>query len=48
MQLIHIFQNINLRIKWPNDIYIGKSTKIGGLIVHTRMDGSNYVCNIGI
>ncbi|XP_029679333.1 biotin--protein ligase [Formica exsecta] len=41
------YKNINLRIKWPNDIYVGKSTKIGGLIVHTRMDGSNYVCNIG-
>ncbi|KAL6440601.1 hypothetical protein ACFW04_003233 [Cataglyphis niger] len=41
------YENINLRIKWPNDIYIGKLTKIGGLIVHTRMDGSNYVCNIG-
>lgn len=41
------YEEINLRIKWPNDIYVGKSTKIGGLIVHTLSDASDYICNIG-
>lgn len=47
MRLFHIFQAINLRIKWPNDIYVGKSTKIGGLIVRTLVDSSHYICDIG-
>ncbi|KMQ96259.1 biotin--protein ligase [Lasius niger] len=41
------YQAINLRIKWPNDIYVGKSTKIGGLIVQTLVDESRYICDIG-
>lgn len=41
------YQAINLRIKWPNDIYVGKSTKIGGLIVRTLVDSSHYICDIG-
>lgn len=41
------YKNINLRIKWPNDIYVGTSIKIGGLIVRTHINSSNYICNIG-
>lgn len=44
---IPLYTNIDIRIKWPNDIYVGTSTKIGGLIVYTRLEGSTYVCNIG-
>ncbi|KAG5312966.1 BPL1 ligase, partial [Pseudoatta argentina] len=43
------YEDINLRIKWPNDIYIGNSIKIGGIIVSTRSEdvGAKYICNIG-
>ncbi|XP_011882761.1 PREDICTED: biotin--protein ligase isoform X2 [Vollenhovia emeryi] len=43
------YEDIDLRIKWPNDVYIGSSFKIGGIIVSTLVDGggSTYFCNIG-
>lgn len=30
------FQNIDIHIKWPNDIYCGKTTKIGGILVNVN------------
>ncbi|EZA54947.1 Biotin--protein ligase, partial [Ooceraea biroi] len=40
--------DIDLRLKWPNDIYVGNSAKIGGVTVSTQTDGSEYICNIGV
>ncbi|XP_014489289.1 PREDICTED: biotin--protein ligase isoform X3 [Dinoponera quadriceps] len=40
------YENINLRLKWPNDIYIGNS-KIGGLLVKTKIDSTKCICDIG-
>ncbi|GLG93230.1 Biotin--protein ligase [Gryllus bimaculatus] len=37
---------LNLRLKWPNDIYHGNSVKLGGLIVNCTIDKSTVVCNI--
>ena len=31
------YQNIDLRLKWPNDIYAGRETKIGGVVVFTSV-----------
>lgn len=43
------YEDIDLRIKWPNDIYVGNSIKIGGIYVSTLVAdaGAMYVCNIG-
>ncbi|XP_025160609.1 biotin--protein ligase isoform X2 [Harpegnathos saltator] len=41
------YENIDLRLKWPNDIYVGNSTKIGGLLIKTKIDGTNCICDIG-
>ncbi|XP_077264687.1 holocarboxylase synthetase-like protein [Temnothorax americanus] len=43
------YEDIDLRIKWPNDIYIGNSIKIGGIIVSTLAEdgGAMFICNIG-
>ncbi|XP_012528696.1 biotin--protein ligase isoform X2 [Monomorium pharaonis] len=43
------YEDIDLRIKWPNDIYVGNSIKIGGILVSTQAGdgGATYVCNIG-
>ena len=41
---------LNLRLKWPNDIYIGVENdliKIGGLVLTCSNRGNNIVCNIG-
>lgn len=38
---------MNLRIKWPNDIYAGSQIKLGGLIVTTLVKSKNAICNIG-
>lgn len=37
-----------MRIKWPNDVYANGTTKIGGLIVTTTIEGSHAVCNVGV
>ncbi|KAL0117814.1 hypothetical protein PUN28_008894 [Cardiocondyla obscurior] len=43
------YEDIDLRIKWPNDVYIGNSIKIGGIIVSTTVVHSQAIfsCNIG-
>ncbi|XP_046847974.1 biotin--protein ligase-like [Xenia sp. Carnegie-2017] len=33
------YQDLNLRIKWPNDIYFGNKTKIGGVLVNSIIQG---------
>ena len=41
-------QEINLRIKWPNDIYVGEDIKIGGLIVNSSFSNGSFNAVIGI
>lgn len=36
-----------IRVKWPNDIYLGKA-KIGGVLVDSETNGSLMTMNIGI
>nr|XP_050853276.1 biotin--protein ligase [Vespula vulgaris] len=42
------YEGLDLRVKWPNDIYVGKSTKIGGIIVTSHYDSSLVICNAGV
>ena len=34
------YENVDLRLKWPNDIYAGQQYKIGGVVVHTSCIGN--------
>ncbi|VBB26683.1 unnamed protein product [Acanthocheilonema viteae] len=36
-----------LRIKWPNDLYYGRTCKMGGLIVNVTTINDKTVCTIG-
>lgn len=40
------YENIELNIKWPNDIYYNK-TKIGGIIIDSSIEGETIHCFIG-
>ena len=40
-------QNLNLRLKWPNDIYYGKDMKLGGVIVTSTILGQTIYSTIG-
>ena len=42
-----LFQKLDIRLKWPNDIYANGITKIGGLLVNTMLQQTNAICNIG-
>ncbi|GAB0088857.1 hypothetical protein DMENIID0001_033210 [Sergentomyia squamirostris] len=39
--------DLDIRLKWPNDIYANGTVKIGGLVTTSIIDGQNAVCNIG-
>lgn len=43
-----LFQDLDIRIKWPNDMYANGTIKIGGLIVTTTIEGADAVCNVGV
>jgi biotin--protein ligase len=34
------YENVDLRLKWPNDIYAGSQYKIGGVVVLTSCIGN--------
>ncbi|XP_046402996.1 biotin--protein ligase isoform X2 [Ischnura elegans] len=40
-------EELDLRLKWPNDIYAGNSDKIGGVIVNSTSTKNSLVCNVG-
>lgn len=40
-------KNLNIRIKWPNDIYYGRDVKIGGVITTANCIGNDVIVNIG-
>lgn len=48
MYFVFYFQDLDLRIKWPNDIYAYGTIKVGGLIVTTTIEGGDAVCNVGV
>lgn len=41
------YEYINIRIKWPNDIYYGRDIKIGGVITTANCIGEDVIVNIG-
>lgn len=40
-------QELDVGIKWPNDIYANGCTKIGGLVVTSTLETHQAICNIG-
>lgn len=45
--IIFLLQELNIRLKWPNDIYANGRTKIGGLITTSQIDAAQAICNFG-
>ncbi|XP_048202200.1 LOW QUALITY PROTEIN: biotin--protein ligase [Perognathus longimembris pacificus] len=41
------YQDINLRVKWPNDIYYSDLMKIGGVLVNSTLLGETFYILIG-
>ncbi|XP_042543307.1 biotin--protein ligase isoform X2 [Dipodomys spectabilis] len=41
------YQDINLRLKWPNDIYYSDLMKIGGVLVNSTLLGETFYILIG-
>ncbi|XP_017467645.1 PREDICTED: uncharacterized protein LOC108360017 isoform X2 [Rhagoletis zephyria] len=42
-----LYKDLDIRLKWPNDIYANGVQKIGGLIVKTTIFGSKIIVNLG-
>ena len=42
------YENLDLRLKWPNDIYAGQQCKIGGVLIYTPTIGTSVQANIGV
>jgi hypothetical protein len=40
-------QDLNLRLKWPNDIYFGNQVKIGGVLVNSTVMGNKLHAVVG-
>lgn len=41
------YEDIDLRVKWPNDMYASNESKIGGLLITTLIEQTLAICNIG-
>ncbi|XP_075984632.1 holocarboxylase synthetase-like protein isoform X2 [Anticarsia gemmatalis] len=41
------YEHLDIRIKWPNDIYFGRDVKIGGTITNANCCGDDVYVNIG-
>ncbi|XP_037403434.1 biotin--protein ligase isoform X2 [Pygocentrus nattereri] len=41
------YEDIDLRVKWPNDIYYGNLMKLGGVLVNSTVMGSTFHLLIG-
>ncbi|XP_062392445.1 biotin--protein ligase [Sardina pilchardus] len=41
------YEKIDLRVKWPNDIYYGSLMKLGGVLVNSTVMGSTFHILIG-
>lgn len=44
---LDLFQDIDLRVKWPNDIYYSNLIKLGGVLVTSTLMGSTFHLLIG-
>ena len=42
------YEMLDLKLKWPNDIYYGKDTKLGGVLVNNYSMGSTNKCIISV
>ena len=42
------YEQLGLRLKWPNDIYFGNTKKLGGILVHNFSMGSVNKCIISV
>ncbi|XP_053994317.1 biotin--protein ligase isoform X3 [Hylaeus volcanicus] len=42
------YEEIDLRLKWPNDIYAGNKVKLGGIIITTQIVSGVHICNAGV
>uniref|UniRef100_A0A069DXC6 Putative biotin--protein ligase n=1 Tax=Panstrongylus megistus TaxID=65343 RepID=A0A069DXC6_9HEMI len=40
-------EELDIGIKWPNDIYVNKRTKLGGVLVSSILSNDTVICNIG-
>jgi len=43
----HLHESLNIRIKWPNDIYYGNETKVGGVLVKANFVKDEFVVFVG-
>ncbi|XP_061426956.1 biotin--protein ligase [Lethenteron reissneri] len=41
------YEDIDLRVKWPNDIYYGSEFKVGGVLVNSTLTGDTFQVLIG-
>lgn len=41
------YQTVNIRLKWPNDIYYGSDVKLGGVLVSSTVNKDTITCYIG-
>ncbi|XP_078036590.1 holocarboxylase synthetase-like protein isoform X2 [Augochlora pura] len=42
------YEDVDMTIKWPNDIYIGKKVKIGGMLIQTTVTSGINICDVGV
>mmetsp|Transcript_10658 Transcript_10658/g.19709 ORF Transcript_10658/g.19709 Transcript_10658/m.19709 type:complete len:388 (+) Transcript_10658:1119-2282(+) len=42
------FEELDINIKWPNDIYVNKTTKIGGILSQSTIKGNKFRVYFGI
>lgn len=47
MHVFNPYQDIDLRVKWPNDIYYSDLMKLGGVLVTSTVIGSTFYLLIG-
>ncbi|XP_055680744.1 biotin--protein ligase isoform X2 [Lutzomyia longipalpis] len=41
------YEDLDIRLKWPNDIYANGTVKIGGLVAKSVVDTHTAICNVG-
>ncbi|CAF1012847.1 unnamed protein product, partial [Didymodactylos carnosus] len=41
------YKSMNLKIKWPNDIFIGEESKLGGILATSSISGDDSSITIG-
>ena len=42
------YENLDINIKWPNDIYIRKLVKIGGVVTSSTLFNNNFKITLGM